>query len=67
MYKRIHIIPNNLNEEVNDIVIGKLVNNKDFDKSDIEIETYESIQKSKYPQEYDDGGFIILVDLNEDK
>ena len=35
----IHIIPNLLNEEDIDIVIEERVNNKDFEKSDIEIET----------------------------
>ena len=41
-----------------------IVNNKDFEKSDPEIETYESIEEIKFPQEYDDGCFIILDDLN---
>ena len=40
------------------------MNNKDFEKSDTEIETYDSIQL-KFPQEYEDGGIIILDDLNE--
>ena len=31
----------------------------------IEIKTYESIEELKIPQEYDDGGIIILDDLNE--
>ena len=35
----IHIIPNILNEEDFVIVIEEIVNNKDFEKSDIEIET----------------------------
>ena len=39
--------------------------NKDFEKSDTEIETYDSIEDLKFPQEYDDGGIIILEDLNE--
>ena len=42
-----------------------IVNNKDFEKSDTEIETYESIEELKFPQEYEDGGIIILDDLNE--
>ena len=29
------------------------------------METYESIEVLKLPQEYDDGGIIILGDLNE--
>ena len=63
-YIPIHIIPNILNEKNIDIVIGEIVNNKDFEKSDTEIEIYESIEKLNCPQEYDDGGTIILNDLN---
>ena len=58
-YIPIQIISYVLNE-----VIDEIVNNKDFEKSDTEIETYESIEELKYPQEYDDGGIIILDDLN---
>ena len=56
-------IPNFLNEKG----IEEIVNNKDFEKSDIDIETYESIEELKFPQEYEntDGGIIILDDLNE--
>ena len=57
----IHIIPMILNEEDIDVVIEEIVNNKDFEKSDTEIETYESIEEIKYPQEYNDG-FIIKLD-----
>ena len=65
-YIPINIIPNILNEADIDIVIGEIVNNKDFEKSDTEIETYESIEELKFPQEYDDaGGIIIQDDLNE--
>ena len=63
-YIPIHIIANILNEEDIDIVINEIVNNKAFEKSDTEIETYESIEELKFPQEYDDGGIIILDDLN---
>ena len=63
-YIPIHIIPNILNGEDIDVVIEEIVNNNDFEKSDTEIETYESIEL-KFPQEYDDGGIIILDDLNE--
>ena len=41
-YIPIHIIPNILNEEEIDVVIEEIVSNKDFEKSDTEIETYES-------------------------
>ena len=61
----IHINPHIFNEEDIDIVIEELVNNGDFEKSDTEIETCESIEDLKFPQEYDDGGIIILDDLNE--
>ena len=63
----IHIIPNILNEVDIDIVIQEVINNKDFEKSNTEIETYESIEQLKFPQEYDDGGIIKLDDLNEKK
>ena len=66
-YIPIHILRNNLTEEDIDIVIEEKVNNEDFQKSDTEIETYESIEEIKFPQEYDDGGVIILDDLNEKK
>ena len=66
-YIPIHIIPNILNEKDIDLVIDEVINNKDFEKSDIEIETYDNIEELKYPQEYQDGGIIILDDLNEKK
>ena len=47
------------------MVIDEIVINKDFEKSDTEIETYESIELLKFPQKYEDGGIIILDDLNE--
>ena len=59
------MISNILNEEDIDIVIEEIVNKKDFEKSNTEIETYESIEEIKFPQECDDGGIIILADLNE--
>ena len=64
-YIPIHIFPNILNEEDIDIVIEEIGNDKDFEKSDTEIETYETIEELKFPQEYYDGGIIILDDLNE--
>ena len=64
-YIPIHIIPTILNEEDIDIVIEEIVNNKDFEKSDTEVETYESTEELKFPQEYEDCGIIIVDDLNE--
>ena len=63
-YVPIHIIPNILNEEDIDVVIEEIFNNKDFEKSNTEVETYESREELEFPQEYD-GGIIILDDLNE--
>ena len=64
-YEPIHIITNILIEEDFDVVFEEIVNNKDFEKSDTEIETYEWIEELKFPQENDDGGIIILHNLNE--
>ena len=60
----IHIFPNILNEDDLGIVADEIVIKEDFEKSDTEVETYESIEKLKFPQEYEDGGTIILDDLN---
>ena len=64
-YIPIHIIPNILNEEDIDIVIEEVTNNKDFEKSDTEIEIYESIEELKIPQEYENNSIIMLDDLNQ--
>ena len=63
-YISINIIPNILNEEDIDIVFETTVNNKNFENQILK-QTYESIEELKFPQEYDDGGIIILEDLNE--
>ena len=62
-YIPIHIIPIILNETDIDIVIEEIVNNKDFQKSDREIETYESIEELKFPQDYENNSIIILDDI----
>ena len=64
-YIPINIIPNILNEENIDIVIEEIVNNKDFEKSDTEIETFDNIEELKIPQEYENNSIIILDDLNQ--
>ena len=64
-YISINIITNILNEEDIDIVIDEIVNNKDFEKSDTEIETFDNIEDLKYPQEYEHNSIIILDDLNQ--
>ena len=62
-YIPIHKIRNILNEEDIDIVIDEIVNNKDFEKSDTQIETYENIEKLKFPQKYNtDGSIVIFLD-----
>ena len=64
-YIPIHIIPNILNDEDIDIVIEEIVNNKDFQKSDFEIEKFDNIEDLKFPQEYENNSIIILHDLNK--
>ena len=64
-YIPIHIIPNILNEEDIDLVIEEIINNKDFEKSDTEIETFDNIEELKFPQEYENNSIIILDDLNQ--
>ena len=64
-YIPIHIIPNTLNEVNIDIVIDEIAKNKDFEKSNIEIEIFESIEELKFPQEYENNSIFILDDLNQ--
>ena len=64
-YIPIHLIPNILNEEDIDIAIAEVINNKDFEKSNTEIETFNNIEELKFPQEYENNSIIILDDLNE--
>ena len=54
-YIPIHTIPNILNDEDIDIVMNELVNNKNFQNSDKEIEIIDNIEELKFPQEYEDG------------
>ena len=61
----IHIIPNNSIEEYIEIINEEMVNNKDFQKSDTEIETLDTIKELRFPQEYDNNSIIILDYLNE--
>ena len=64
-YIPINIIPNILNEEDIDIVIEDIVSDKAFEKSAIEIETFDDIEEFRFPQEYENNSNIILDDLNE--
>ena len=66
-YIPIHIKPNILNEADIDIVIEEIVSNKDFEKSDTEIETFDNIEELKFPQEYENISIIILDDLNQEE
>ena len=45
-YIPIHIIPNIFNEKDIDLVIDEICNDKDFEKSNTERETYETIEES---------------------
>ena len=42
-----------------------MVNDKDYEKSDPEIETHETIEQLKLPREYDDGCINILDVLSK--
>ena len=64
-YIPINIIPNILNEADIDIKFDEIFNNKNFEKSDTEIEIYESTEELKFPQEYENNSIIILDDLNQ--
>ena len=64
-YIPLPIIPIILNEDDIDVGIEEIANNKDFEKYDVEIQTYESFEELKFPQEYEDGGNNFLDDLNE--
>ena len=44
-YIPFHKIPNTLNEEDIDVIVDEICSSKDFQKSDTEIETYESIEE----------------------
>ena len=54
-----------LNENDIDGVIEEIISNKNFEKSNTEIETYESREDLKVPQEYENNSIIILDDLNQ--
>ena len=64
----LNVVQNILNENISiddlDTVIEEIINNEDFESSEIEIETYDSIEELKFPNEYDEG-IIILDDLNQ--
>ena len=59
------MIPNFLNEEDIDIVIDEVVNNKDFGKTNTEMETFDNFEELKFPQQYENDSIIILDDLNQ--
>ena len=61
-YIPINIIPNILNEEDIDLVIDEIVNNKDFEKSKTEIETFDNIEELRFPQDFENNSIITLDD-----
>ena len=66
-YKLIDINPNILNEEDFDIVSDEKVINKDFQKANTEIETYETIEELNGHQDFDSYQPIVFIldDLNQ--
>ena len=70
MFQYIHTYQNNphiLNQEDIDVAIEEIVNTKDFQISDTEIETFENNGEFKFPHEHENSSIIILEDLNEQK
>ena len=61
-YLPIDVIPNILNEEGLDIVFEEVIINKNFEKSNTEIETIDSIEEIGFPQKYETDSIIILDD-----
>ena len=61
----IHIIPKIVNDEDFDIVVEEIVKNKDIEKSDTEIGTYESIDELKLRQDCENNSIVILDGLNQ--
>ena len=57
----IHIVLNIRNEEDFDLVIEELSNIKDFEISDIETETCDSIEELKFLQEYVSEETIVII------
>ena len=66
-YIPINKISEILNEEELDILIEKIIADKDFQKSNIELEVFDNIEELKYPQEYENNSILILDDLNQKK
>ena len=66
-YKSKNVFPSILIEEDSCLVFDQIVNAKDFEKSQREIETYESKEELKHPQEYDTKNPIVKIqdDKNE--
>ena len=63
----INLISVILKEEETDLKVDEIVIDKEFEKSNTEIEMYESIEELKYPQEHDSNHSfaIVLDDLSE--
>ena len=59
------MLPNVLNGKYIAIVFDEIVKDEDFQKSDTDKETYESIEESEFPQQYEDGGIFLLDDFNK--
>ena len=66
-YVPINVISNTLNVEDIDEVIGEVIDIIEFEKFDKEIETYESIETLKLPQDYENNFINTLHDWNENE
>ena len=58
-------MPNIINEKDIDLVIDELINDRKYEKTGKQMETYENIEELKFPQEYEDSGINIRDDHNK--
>ena len=57
-------VQNIFNEEDLDVIIEEIGNNENFEKSELQIETHQSIEEMKYPQEFE-SDFSILTTIDD--
>ena len=60
-------IPNTLNGDVLDVEFDEIVEDKDVEKTETEIKTYESIEELQFFQDYEGGDINVLDDLSENE
>ena len=58
------LLKNIYNEEELKLLIEEKVNHKNFRKSETEIETYQSMEESKFTQDYNSDQRIVIIKVN---